>query len=80
MMWCPTPSKRQKGLIVALENRGAICDRPQLSGARVHEEDRDIETRRAKQFTGMNRCRTVKIIQPAHLPREIGLRQNPAAS
>ena len=34
----------------------------------------------AEEFTGKNRCRAVKIVQPAHLPREIRLRQNPAAS
>ena len=39
-----------------------------------------LERGDAKQFTGKNRCRTVKIIQAAHLPREIRLRQNPAAS
>ena len=34
----------------------------------------------AEEFTGINRCRAVKIVQAAHLPREIRLRQNPAAS
>ena len=39
-----------------------------------------LERSDAKEFTGKNRCRAVKIIQATHLPREIGLRQNPAAS
>ena len=39
-----------------------------------------LERSDAEEFAGMNRSGTVKIIQTAHLPREIRLRQNPAAS
>src|SRR5262249_46493376 len=39
-----------------------------------------LERRDAEQLARMNRRRAVKIIQPAHFPRKIRLRQNPAAS
>ena len=39
-----------------------------------------LESSDAEEFARENRCRTIKIVQPAHLPREIRLRQNPAAS
>src|ERR1041385_1381768 len=39
-----------------------------------------LERTDANHFAGMNRRCTVKIIQAAHLPREIWLRHNPTTS
>src|SRR6266536_2632956 len=39
-----------------------------------------LERGDAEQLARINRCRAIKIIQAAHLPCEIGLRQYPSAS
>src|SRR5207244_3466409 len=39
-----------------------------------------LERGHAKQLARVNGCGTIKIIQAAHIPREIRLRQNPSTS
>ena len=74
-MWCPTPSKRLKGL-TALHQKIAEQFAIGLNyRARAFTKKIEILKRGcAKHFTGKNRCRAVKIVQTTHLPREIRLR------